>query len=278
MPWSGTGGRTESQGISLHYVRTACILGNTHQIPTPHLPQKNHLLLPSAVWLIPWILPALRTRAQFNSNNHLTGGSARPLRPLRLLLGYLGTARLVPAVLTGVLVGCRATVAEGCQTGVAQPLAGQVGGWRHHLVLRHRWGTAVAAVLLCPGALHPADRGHQVRLRDILGQEQLRGPPHFALLSHSAGCPAAVLRVQLVDYPLQEPVRVGPDSPAPPDTRPVSLLPFAEAGFGAGLLAAGSAAQQRPLIPPPSWTSRRRGSVGFGQRVQVVVPRGECGA
>ena len=28
--------------------------------------------------MIPWILLALRTRAQFNLNNHLTGGSARP--------------------------------------------------------------------------------------------------------------------------------------------------------------------------------------------------------
>ena len=30
------------------------------------------------VWLVPWILPALKTRAQYKSNNHLTGGSARP--------------------------------------------------------------------------------------------------------------------------------------------------------------------------------------------------------
>ena len=90
---------------------------------------------------------------------------------LRLLLGYLGTARLVPAVLTGVLAGCRTTVAEGCQTGVAQRLAGMVGGQRQHLGLQHRRGKAVAAILLCPGEPHPADRDHQVRLQDILGKE-----------------------------------------------------------------------------------------------------------
>ena len=33
------------------------------------------------VWLVLWILPALKTRAQCNSNNHLTGGSARPRGP-----------------------------------------------------------------------------------------------------------------------------------------------------------------------------------------------------
>jgi hypothetical protein len=32
------------------------------------------------VWLVLWILPALRTRAQRNSNNHLTGGTARVSR------------------------------------------------------------------------------------------------------------------------------------------------------------------------------------------------------
>ena len=47
------------------------------------------------VWLILWTLPALRTRAQFNSNNHLTGGSARPLhtvdkRGSDAKLGFLG--------------------------------------------------------------------------------------------------------------------------------------------------------------------------------------------
>ena len=89
----------------------------------------------------------------------------------RLLLGYLGMVRLVPAVLTGVLVGCRATVAEGCQTGIAQALAGLVGGQRQHLGLRHGWGTAAATILLCPGAPHAADRDHHVRLLDILGQE-----------------------------------------------------------------------------------------------------------
>ena len=31
----------------------------------------------SPVWLVLWILPALKTRAQCTSNNHLTGGSAR---------------------------------------------------------------------------------------------------------------------------------------------------------------------------------------------------------
>ena len=30
------------------------------------------------VWLVLWILPALKTRAQYKSDNHLTGGSARP--------------------------------------------------------------------------------------------------------------------------------------------------------------------------------------------------------
>ena len=32
-------------------------------------------------WLVLWILPVLKTRAQYNSNNHLTGASVRP-RPV----------------------------------------------------------------------------------------------------------------------------------------------------------------------------------------------------
>jgi hypothetical protein len=31
-----------------------------------------------SVWVVPWILPALKTRAQYKSNNHLKGGSAQP--------------------------------------------------------------------------------------------------------------------------------------------------------------------------------------------------------
>ena len=49
--------------------------------PPPRRPVALHMGQPvlyltcHQVWLILWILPALRTRAQFNSNNHLTGGN-----------------------------------------------------------------------------------------------------------------------------------------------------------------------------------------------------------
>ena len=35
----------------------------------------HHGHLFEVVWLVLWILPALKTRAQCNSNNHLTGGT-----------------------------------------------------------------------------------------------------------------------------------------------------------------------------------------------------------
>ena len=61
----------------------------------------------SQVWLVLWILPALKTRAQCNSNNHLTGGSARPYilntvdkRGSDAKLGFLGKP--------GVIVYCDA--------------------------------------------------------------------------------------------------------------------------------------------------------------------------
>ena len=65
------------------HVRTYASVGNSAHMQettcTTLLGRINHFHRP--VWLDLWILPALKTRAQYKSNNHLTGGSARP-RPV----------------------------------------------------------------------------------------------------------------------------------------------------------------------------------------------------